>query len=92
MRIVAMRFATIGLLVALAFIAGINIGRAQQASVGWSTPMVIHVAKLTTADLPPKPADRPTANQAKIVAATDGGKFKCKSVRWENKSRWLPVI
>jgi mannose-6-phosphate isomerase-like protein (cupin superfamily) len=56
----------------VAFIAGMSVGRAQQASVGWSTPVVIHVAKLTTADLPPKPADRPTANQSKIVAATDG--------------------
>jgi len=69
-RLIA-RGLAVSALIGVAFVAGLGVGRAQQASVGWSTPMVIHVSQLTSADLPPK---APTAtNQSKMVAVAEGG-------------------
>jgi len=60
-----------GALAALSFAAGLGIGRAQTPTVGWATPMVIHVAQMTSADFPPK---APTAsNQVKMLAVAEGG-------------------
>ncbi|MBV8602558.1 MAG: cupin domain-containing protein [Candidatus Eremiobacteraeota bacterium] len=66
------RFLFFGLAIAaVAFAAGLGVGRAQTMTVGWATPTVIHVAQMTSADFPPK---APTAtNQVKMLAVADGG-------------------
>lgn len=69
MKALIFRIAAIGLAVAVAFLAGITVGRAGQQSVGWG-PAVIHVSRMTAADFPPKA--KGATNYAKIVAVNNG--------------------
>jgi quercetin dioxygenase-like cupin family protein len=57
---------------AVAFVAGLAAGQIRGAAADSPpmTPMIIHVAALTSADLPP--AAQAGALQSKVVAAADG--------------------
>ena len=64
MRLTVMRVVAFVSVVALAFVAGVNIGRAQQTA-NWG-PAVIHVSQMKAEDFPPKAQG--ATNVAKIVA------------------------
>ena len=64
MKALAFRFAGIAGLVALAFVAGMNAGRAQ-GGPGWG-PAVIHISAMKAEDFPPKAQG--ATNYAKILA------------------------